>query len=320
MTTTRRQVVGFRLMPWLLQLLVLYAPPAWSAPGPVLVAPGVYALIGETGEMTPQNRGVVGNYGFIVGATGVLAVDTGVSWRYGRKMLAAIASVTSLPVQLAVITHPIQEFVFGATAFQERGIPILAHRKAAELIRSRCETCLTNLRRILGDREMEHSKVVVPDRLIDHTTLLDVGGRELQLIYFGWASTPGDLAVFDLSSGVLFAGGLVSAGRIPELRDADLKGWINALEQLDKLPATAIVPGHGPVLTREQARQTLAYLRALEAKVGMLYRSGAGLTEAIARAGLPAYESWSLYELIHPQNVQHLYLRLEREDFDREGR
>ena len=307
-------------MPWLLRLLILYSPLTLSATSPVPVAPGVYALIGETGEISPQNRGVVGNAGFIVGDTGVLAVNTGISYRYGRDMLASIASVTSLPVQLVVITHPIQEFLFGAAAFRERGIPILAHEKTAELIRSRCETCLKNLRRVLGDEEMDRSSVVVPDRLIVHTTLLDVGGRELQLIYFGWASTPGDLAVFDRTSGVLFAGGLVSAGRIPEVRDANLEGWIAALEQLDKLPVKAIVPGHGPVLTREEARQTLTYLRALEAKVGTLYKAGAGLTEAIARAELPAFESWSLYRVVHPQNVQHLYLQLEREDFNREGR
>ena len=317
---TRWQIVGSRLMVLLSQLLILYSPLALSAPTPVLVAPGVYALLGEQGEISPRNRGVVGNAGFIVGDTGVLAVDTGVSWRYGRDMLATIAGVTSLPVQLTVITNPIQEFHFGATAFQERGIPVLAHQKAAELMRQRCETCLKNLRRVLGDEEMRNSKVVEPDQLIEHTTSLNVGGRELQMIYFGWASAPGDLAVFDPTSGVLFAGGLVSVGQIPPLRDADLEGWISALEQLDKLPAKTIVPGHGPVSTPEQARQTLSYLRALRAKVGMLYKSGAGLAEAIARAQLPEFESWSLYGVLHTQNVQQLYLQLEREEIHQEGK
>ena len=316
----RWQIVASRLMPWLWQLLILYSPPALSASSPVLVAPGVYALLGEPGEISPHNRGVVGNAGFIVGDTGVVVVDTGVSYRYGRDMLATIASVTSLPVQLAVITTPIQEFHFGSTAFQERGVPVLAHQKAAELIRKRCEICLKNLRRVLGDEEMQNSRVVEPDRLIERTTRFDVGGRELQIIYLGWASAPGDLAVFDPTSGVLFAGGLVSVGQIPRLRDADLEGWIVALEQLDKLPAKTIVPGHGPVSTPEEARQTLSYLRGLKAKVAMLYKDGVGLAESIVRAQLPEFESWTLYRVMHPQNVQQLYLQFERDDIDRKGR
>jgi glyoxylase-like metal-dependent hydrolase (beta-lactamase superfamily II) len=230
-------------------------------------------------------------------------------------MLATIAELTPLAVELVVISHPIQEFVFGAAAFQEQGIPILAHAETAELMRRRCEVCLNNLRRSLGEEEMRGSRVVTPDRLVKRSTRLTMAGRDLELLYFRAASTPGDLAILDRTSGVLFAGGLVSVGRIPELRDADLRGWIDALQQLDKLPIKAVVPAHGPVIGRKQMRQTADYLRALEAKVSALYRDGTGLTDTIAQAQLPAFASWSLYAVIHPQNVQHVYLQLENEDF-----
>lgn len=307
---------------WAALLLVLHSPFATAASGPVPVSvgPDVYALLGDNGEISSNNRGVVGNAGFIVGKSGVVVVDPGVSYRFGKEMLASIADVTPLPVTLVVITHPIQEFHFGSTAFQERGVPVIAHRKAADLMRLRCDTCLKNLRTSLGEEEMEGSKVVVPDRLIDDTTTLETGGRELQLIYFGWASTPGDLAMFDRRSGVLFAGGLISAGRIPLLRDADLEGWISALERLATLPAKAIIPGHGPVLTPAEAGQTLAYIRALKTKVRQIYKDGVGLSESAALARLPAFESWKLYEVVHRQNVQQLYLQLEREDLDRKER
>ena len=67
----------------------------------------------------------------------------------------------------------------------------------------------------------------------------------MELLYFGWASTPGDLAVLDRDSGVVFAGELVSAGRIPELRDGKLDGWLQALDRLRHVPARVVVPGHG---------------------------------------------------------------------------
>jgi len=304
-----------RLWRGLLWLVLFHSALAWPGPDLVVVAPGVYALIGDSGEISAQNRGAVGNAGFIVGARGVVAIDTGISYRYGREMLTTIAKLTPLPVELAVISHPIQEFLFGAAAFQEQGVPILAHVKTAELMRSRCAVCLKNLRRSLGEEEMRGSRVVVPDRLVQRSAWLSVAGRDLEVLYFRAASTPGDLAIFDRTSGVLFAGGLVSVGRIPELRDADLRGWIDALQQLDKLPIKSVVPAHGPVIGRKQMKQTVDYLRALDAKVGALYRNGAGLSDTIAQAQLPAFASWSLYTVIHPQNVQHVYLQLENEDF-----
>jgi glyoxylase-like metal-dependent hydrolase (beta-lactamase superfamily II) len=214
---------------------------------PEKVADGVYAFIGDAGEISAANRGFVGNSGFIVGPSGVIVIDTGSSYRHGRRMLVAIARVTDKPVELVIITHAVQEFLFGNAAFAERGVTILAHRETTKLMMARCEHCLENLKRVLGE-ELEGTRLVAPQREIDATTTIDAGGRRLELIYLGWASTPGDLAVLDPDSGVLFAGGMVSAGRIPDIRDCDFEGWQRALRRLDGFTATARHRGHAQSL------------------------------------------------------------------------
>ena len=115
------------------------------AGGITAVAPGVYMQRGAAGEVGPQNLGRVGNSGFIVGPTGVLVIDTGTSYREGLALLDAVARVTDQPVRRVLITHTRQEFLFGATAFRERGIPILMQRQAAMLMAARCENCLKTL-------------------------------------------------------------------------------------------------------------------------------------------------------------------------------
>lgn len=275
-------------------------------------------MVADLGDVTPANHGVVGNLGFIVGTRGVLAVDAGVSYRSGEAMRAAIAAVTPLPVQSVVLTDPIQEFHFGAPALQDRGTTVIAHRDAAALIAQRCETCLKRLRATLGNDEMAGSRVVVPDRLVDATTTIDLGDRPVDLLYFGRGSTPGNLAVFDRTSGVLFAGGLVSNDRVPRLRDGDLQGWLDALDKLAAVPARVLVPGHGAIAKPVDAIRTAAYLVALRERVTALYRQGAGLATALRAADLPAYGGWSLYSTLHPENVQELYLRLEKADLDKE--
>ena len=283
---------------------------------PVRVAPNVYAFIGDGGEVSPANLGFVGNAGFIVGDEGVVVVDTGISYRFAGEMVAAIGRVSRKPIRLAILTHAAQEFIFGAALFQEHGIPVLAHRKSAELMRARCENCLKNLRGILGEDSMQGSTVVIPDRQITDSKTLTVGGRIIDLLYYGWGSTPGDLVVFDRESGVAFAGGLVSIGRVPDLHDGDFKGWLSALDQLSALPATHIVPGFGPPVLPADIRKTRQYLTALNAAVRTQYRKGTSLMDVPLHTPLPLFENWKQYSSLHPRNVQQIFLQLEKKEFN----
>lgn len=280
---------------------------------PEKVADGVYAFIGDAGEITAANRGFVGNSGFIVGPSGVTVIDTGTSYRHGRRMLEAIARITDKPVDLVIVTHAVQEFLFGNAAFAERGIAILAHRETTKLMKARCEHCLQNLEPLLGE-ELEGTRLVLPQREIDATTTIDAGGRRLDLIYLGWASTPGDLAVFDRDSGVLFAGGLVSVGRIPDIRDSDFEGWQRALRRLEGLKPARVVPGYGPVSGPAAISQTSGYLDALDRSVKSLYAESSSLMESVEKAVLPAYRNWSMVATTHRQNALHRYLQLELQD------
>ncbi|PTB17457.1 MBL fold metallo-hydrolase [Trinickia symbiotica] len=282
-------------------------------PRPLQVAPGVYAMLGNGDAVAPRNHGIVANSGFLVGTSGVVVIDTGSSYRFGRAMIEAIHRVTPLPIELVILTHQAPEFVFGASAFRDAGVPILAHRRTAELIRERCSICLANLRRTLGEDEMSGSRVTVPDRTIDGTTRIEAGGRAIELLNFGVAATPGDLAVRDERTGVLFAGALVSIGRIPELRNESIPGWIAALDRLGALEVTKVVPGFGPVVGPERIGATGEYLRELDASVRREYASGRGLVSARERAETPHFRTWKLYSTVHPQNVQRVYLELEHQ-------
>jgi glyoxylase-like metal-dependent hydrolase (beta-lactamase superfamily II) len=286
---------------------------AQEALQPEKVADGVYAFIGDAGEISAANRGFVGNSGFIVGPSGVIVIDTGTSYRHGRRMLEAIARVTDKPVELVIITHAVQEFLFGNAAFAERGVAILAHRETTKLMKARCEHCLENLKPVLGE-ELEGTRLVAPQRQIDATTTIDAGGRRLELIYLGWASTPGDLAVLDPDSGVLFTGAMVSVGRIPDIRDCDFEGWQRALRRLEGFRPARIVPGHGPVSGPGAIAQTAGYLDALDHSVKALYAESSSLMDSVEKAVLPAYRDWSMYPTMHRQNALHRYLQLELQD------
>lgn len=278
---------------------------------------GVYVLPGSTNEASPANHGEVGNAGFIVGPRGTVVINTGASFHHGRRILETAETVGGKPVVVAIITQPLQEFIMGSAAFAERGIPLLAHEAAARLIADRCETCLRNLTRLLGEDAMRGTRVVVPTRTLPGSTDIDDGGRRLRLLHHGWGSTPGDLAIYDPSTATLFAGALVSSGRIPELRDADADGWLNALQALARLPLRTVVPGYGPPAARDAIAQVRHYIELTGTRVRALQQGGASLYEAVKAADVTEFATWDLYAVLHPRNAQKLYLHYEADEFGR---
>lgn len=279
----------------------------------VEVAPGVYMLRGADGEVDAANLGRTGNAGFVVGPGGVIAIDTGTSYLHGQALLAAIARVTDRPVRVVLVTHARQEFLFGAAAYRERGIPVRMQAKTARLMAARCEGCLKTLNRLLGEDAMRGSAMFRPDQVFEATHELDLIGRPVRVLTYGHSSGPGDIAVLDLTSGVLFAGGLLDHRRVPDIQDSELPGWQLALADLKRQPVRAIVPGHGPLAGPELVDTVAQYLRRLDARLLELLRADVALSEVPDQAEFPEYRDWDQYQTIHRRNAAILFVRLERE-------
>jgi len=311
MRISRRALLNMLAMagsaPWL--SAVHAAEPLATA---IEVEAGVYMVPGGPGEPSPANLGRVGNSGFIVGRAGVVAVDTGTSFRHGEALLQAIAQVTDKPVKLALVTHARQEFLFGAAAFQARGIPVHMHKRAAQLMAARCDGCLKTLQRELGDEAMRGTVVPRPDQVFDEAHAMDMIGRPVLVQYHGHSSGPGDIAVFDLRTGTLFGGGLIDHRRVPDVLDSDLDGWKRALAGLRTLRLSTVVPGHGSATTPNVIDTVERYLLRLESRVAALLRQGAPLSEVPDAADLPEYREWDQYDTIHRRNASIVFLRLER--------
>ncbi|WP_298830782.1 MBL fold metallo-hydrolase [uncultured Piscinibacter sp.] len=277
------------------------------------LAPGVYMVPGTGGTADGVNLGRIGNAGFIVGETGVIAVDTGTSYAHGRAILATIRAVTDRPVRLALITHTRPEFLFGGKAFQDAGVPIRMHSRTARLMAARCENCLKQMRQTVGEAPLAGTALYEPDQQFDEPHMLALIGRPVRVLHFGHASGPGDIAVLDETSGVLFAGGLLDANRVPDIQDGNLAQWKQALAELRGLRPRTVVPGHGPASSAALVDAVERYLVRLEAKARELVATGTSLLDVAEAGDLPEYEGWDQYDVIHRRNASIAFLRFERE-------
>jgi glyoxylase-like metal-dependent hydrolase (beta-lactamase superfamily II) len=311
---TRRQLLlAAAAMPWL-PAARAQADARPSAPLQVLeVEAGIYMVQGLPGVLSPENGGRLGNAGFIVGRQGVMAIDSGTSFMHGQALLDAIAQVTPQPVRLVLLTQARQEFIFGAAAYQARGVAVHMQRRAAELMAARCETCLKALRAELGEEAMRGTVVPKPDVLFDDTHVLDTIGRPVLVSHHGLANGPGSASAFDTRTGTLFAGGLLDNRRIPDVQDGDLAQWRQAISALRTLNIQTIVPGHGKLGGRELAASNDRYLAQLEARCAALLKAGTALSAVPDAVELPEFSRWDQYDNIHRRNASVVFLRLERQ-------
>jgi glyoxylase-like metal-dependent hydrolase (beta-lactamase superfamily II) len=279
----------------------------------VRVAEGVYMLRGSGGVADEQNGGRIGNSGFIVGSSGVVVIDTGTSFAHGQAILAAIRAVTPQPVLMALVTHTRPEFLFGGAAFRAAGVPVVMHQKTARLMTSRCDNCLRQLRQSVGEEGMRGTAMYKADREYETSFTITTLGRSVRVLYMGHSSGPGDIAVFDEQTGVLFAGGLLDDQRIPDIQDSDIEVWTQALAELRALRPRSVVPGHGPVADATVIARVQRYLSQLQQRARELVNNGTSLLDAPDALDLPDYKSWDQYDIIHRRNAGIAYLRIERE-------
>ena len=81
----------------------------------------------------------------------------------------------------------------------------------------------------------------------DRRFSIDLGNREVQIKFLGRGNTPGDAVAYLPKEKILVAGDLVDLP-LPNVYDGYPSEWIVTLENLARLDANAIVPGHGPIL------------------------------------------------------------------------
>jgi len=300
-------------------LAVLSATASAADSAPVRVAPNIHVLPGKVAAPGPDNLGRIANVVVITGPTGVIVVGTGTSDADGERLLAAISRLSKQPVVLAINTYAGPEHVLGNGAFARRGIPIMAHRATDDYMRVNCELCQRNLQAIIGDAAMRGTHPGRPRRLIDGPVSIEVGGRRLDILYYGATQQPGSIAVFDIASGVLFAGALASFDVVPDAHDADLGNWIEALQQLRRLPAKLVVPARGPLGTPARLDEVKDYLAKLALETQRACAAGLSLARTTATVDLPAYRGWATYARTHPRNVHFQYLRLEARELAGQG-
>ncbi len=293
-------------------LLFLALAPCSGGAAPFVepLAPGVYLHIGKHHPVQSPHRHDIANIGFVIGARCIAVIDTGGSADLGKRLLAAIRQVSTLPICYVINTHVHFDHVLGNAAFTDTTAQFAGHVQLAGAFRGSLEFFREEFTAELGDAQL-----IKPELLVEDKLQLDLGNRILILQAWAPAHTDHDLTVLDLHTRTLWTGDLLFRERLPII-DSSLRGWLGVMESLGTLDAQRVIPGHGTVseqgwqaASADQSRYLSMLLRETRQQIAI----GTFLGEAAAVIGQAERDRWELFDAVHPTNVNRSYRELEWE-------
>jgi glyoxylase-like metal-dependent hydrolase (beta-lactamase superfamily II) len=267
------------------------------------IATGVYVIGDRRVPLVP-------NIGIILGRDAALVVDTGMGPANGEKVLAAAKRVAGGRPLILTLTHFHPEHGFGAQAF--KGVARIHYNRAQrDELRAKGEAYL-GMFKTFGPgvaAALEGTVLVEPDDVYDDaTTLIDLGGRQVELKTWGLAHTAGDQVVWLPKERILFTGDLAEERIFPIFpwfppQDAsiDAARWAQILTEVASWKPAIVVPGHGEIGGVEIVNAVRDYILDLGNRVAQERKAGKGADAIVAELGpkiRAEHPDWSAPEWI----------------------
>ncbi len=239
------------------------------------VAPRTWVIEGAVADFGRENGCNIINTAFIATGAGVVVINTGPSRRYGEQQRHLIERTTREPVVQVFNLNLHPDYFLGNQAWADRITTALPG--SIDGMKASGDTYAENLYRLCGD--WMQGTEATPARAAAQAGVHTLGQHRLELVRLE-GHTRDDLVLIDHSTGVLFAGGLVFADRVPTTPNADFDHWLASLDRLESLLGVGhfrwVVPSHGPVheggwgiaQTRDWIRWLTGHMRG-HAEVGL---------------------------------------------------
>ncbi len=161
----------------------------------------------------------------------VAVFDTPTDDHSSQELIRWVQEVLKCKIVAIVPTHFHSDCLGGLSAFHAAGIPSIANEKTIELA--------------------SQNQMMVPQKGFSNKSSLLVGGKEVQLRFFGEGHTRDNVVAYFPAEQVLFGGCLIKELQATKgfLGDANVSAWSETVAKIQSAFSQVkhVVPGHGAV-------------------------------------------------------------------------
>lgn len=216
------------------------APGAWAQFG---LEPAVLDLVKVRDDVyVIHNELVPGNVTALITDAGVLLVDNKFALDY-ENLLALLRTVTDQPVVYTVNTHYHDDHSGANALLQAVDAKVIAAGSA--------RAKMVDAGRADG----------LPDITLDDHVRIYLGGKPIDVYYFGRAHTDGDVVVHFPDHGIIAMGDMFTHGPgVPQLVDypggGSARAWTGTVDGVLSLDFDTVIPGHGSAVEPRAVLET----------------------------------------------------------------
>jgi glyoxylase-like metal-dependent hydrolase (beta-lactamase superfamily II) len=236
------------------------------------------------------------NATLIIGAEAAVVVDTLSSDAQATELLGAVRRITAHPLVL-VNTHHHFDHCFGNHVLTgDAGLGIWAHETAAAVQKESGEKSRRALYEFYQSTHPELAEGLLAttlrpaDRTFHLESIMDIGGRSVELRHLGRGHTEGDVVVLIPDVDAVLAGDLVEQGAPPSFSDSYPLDWPETVADLTArmTSGTVVVPGHGATVDKDFVHAQHGELTELAWLIRDGHADGAPAEAVAAKAPFPA--------------------------------
>lgn len=288
----------------------------------VKVSAHAYYVRGESGIVSTENQGFNSNAGFVVTEEGVVVFDTLGTPALGKALQDAIREITSAPIKKIIISHYHSDHFYGLQAFvKDPSVEVIAHSDVKAYLASPAPNSrLAERRSSLYPWVNSLSTIVPPTEFVSDDIVFKMGGLTFRVLHVGPAHTAEDLMMLVEEDGVLFAGDILFAGRVPFVGDAKIAPWLDAIRRLRSSMPRVLVGGHGDHSTNAQKDLALTsdYLTFLAKAMTKAVEEGLDFEAAYKATDWSAFKDIPLFDEANRINAYSAFLTAEEESLKAE--
>ncbi len=234
-------------------------------------------------------QGAGGNIGVSSGPDGVFLVDDQYA-PLSSRIKAAIRALSPEPIRFVLNTHWHGDHTGGNENLARGGVLIVAHHRVRERLAT--EQFLT-----FGNRTIAPSaRAAWPVVTFEDGVTFHLNGQRIEVTHVEPAHTDGDSIVYFREADVLHMGDTYFSGLYPFIDVSSggrLDGMIAAADRGLSIagPETRIIPGHGPLSTRDDLLRTREMLAETRDRVRKLIAKGLDRDQVIAARPTEGFDS-----------------------------
>jgi cyclase len=297
-----RKKLQFRVSVWVVAVLLNIFTWSLSTAKTVEVFPNVFTIV--------HGEGINSNTTFIITKDGVIVVDTRVTPKEAKKVMAEIRKHTQLPLLYTINTHYHGDHTFGNQVFSGSK-SIIAHENVRRALKGTSGKEHLEFFKTFKIPGLEEVKITLPNMVFEKRMEVYAGEYHLQLIHRR-GHTNGDLFIILPTLKAVIAGDLIFNGQFPYMGDGYVSEWIDALDYIENQDIEIVIPGHGEVGGKPIIIAMKHYLLNLRSLVKKQIEDGASLKqaqEALRPVLQEKYKTWKKPQWID-SNIERTYLEL----------